>query len=63
MSNTGIDLNKIIASAYSTLMEIQSAATATVGTECLWARAVPVLNSEDVVLQEYTLSNVGLECP
>lgn len=63
MANTGIDINKIIASAYSTLMEIQSAATETVGTECLWARATPVLNSEDVVLQEYTLSNVGLECP
>ena len=58
-----IDLNKIIASAYSTLMEIQNAATETVGTECLWARATPVINSEDVVLQEYTLTNIGLECP
>ena len=61
MSN--IDINKIIASAYSTLMEIQSAATETVGTDCLWARATPVINSEDVVLQEYTLTNIGLECP
>ena len=60
---TGNDINKIIASAYSTLMEIQNAATATVGTGCLWARAVPVINSEDVVLQEYTLTNVGLDCP
>ena len=61
MSN--IDINKIIASAYSTIMEIQSAATETVGTNCLWARATPVINSEDVVLQEYTLTNIGLECP
>jgi hypothetical protein len=61
MSN--IDINKIIASAYNTLMEIQNAATETVGTECLWARATPVINSEDVVLQEYTLTNIGLECP
>ena len=58
-----IDINKIIASAYSTIMEIQNAATETVGTECLWARTTPVINSEDVVLQEYTLTQVGLECP
>lgn len=58
-----IDINKIIASAYNTIMEIQNAATQTVGTNCLWARATPVINSEDIVLQEYTLTNIGLECP
>jgi hypothetical protein len=44
-------------------MEIQNAAAEMVGTSTLWARATPVENSEDVVLQEYTLSHVGLECP
>lgn len=58
-----LDINEIIKSAYNTIMEIQQAATETVGTACLYARATPVINSEDVVLQEYTLTNVGLECP
>ncbi len=58
-----IDINKIIASTYNTIMEMQQAAVETVGTTCLWARATPVINSEDVVMQEYTLTNVGLECP
>lgn len=64
MSNgLGIDINEIIKSAYGTVLEIQQAATETVGINCLWARATPVINSEDVVLQEYTLTEVGLECP
>lgn len=63
MSYSNSDINKIIASAYKTALELQNAATTTVGTDCLWARATPVINSEDVVLQEYTLSQVGLECP
>lgn len=62
-SGLGIDINEIIKSAYNTVMELQQAATETVGTDCLWARATPVINSEDVVLQEYTLTQVGLECP
>jgi hypothetical protein len=57
------NLNQIIATAYKTVMEIQDAAAEMVGTATLWARATPVENSEDVVLQEYTLSHVGLECP
>lgn len=63
MAYSNTDINKIIASAYKTALELQNAATSTVGTQCLWARATPVINSEDVVLQEYTLSHVGLECP
>ena len=59
----GIDINEIIKSAYGTVLEIQQAATETVGINCLWARATPVINSEDVILQEYTLTEVGLECP
>lgn len=59
----GIDINEIIKSAYDSVLEIQQAATETVGVKCLWARATPVINSEDVILQEYTLTNVGLECP
>ena len=63
MAGLGIDINEIIKSAYETVKEIQQSATETVGTDCLWARATPVINSEDVVLQEYTLTQVGLECP
>lgn len=63
MDGLGIDINEIIKSAYSTVLEIQDAATQTVGTNCLWARATPVINSEDIILQEYTLTQVGLECP
>ena len=63
MDNLGLDLNEIIKSAYSTVMEVQQAATEIVGIKCIWARATPVINSEDIVLQEYTLTEVGLECP
>ena len=56
MAGLGIDINEIIKSAYETVKEIQQSATETVGTDCLWARATPVINSEDVVLQEYTSS-------
>ena len=59
----GLDLNEIAASAYNAIMEIQNAATELIGLQCLWARATPVINSEDVILQEYTLTQVGLECP
>lgn len=51
------------ASAYNILMSLQNTATELTGIECLWARATPHINSEDVILQEYTLSDVGLECP
>ncbi|MBO6272638.1 hypothetical protein J6O48_07640 [bacterium] len=50
MAYSNTDINKIIASAYKTALELQNAATSTVGTQCLWARATPVINSEDVVL-------------
>ena len=52
MDNLGLDLNEIIKSAYSTVMEVQQAATEIVGIKCIWARATPVINSEDIVLQE-----------
>jgi hypothetical protein len=32
-----------------------------VGLDVLWCRALPYENSEDVIVQEYTLSNV--DCP
>ena len=34
-----------------------------IGLDTLWCRATPEPNSEDVVLQEYTLTNIGVECP
>ena len=60
---TSIDLQEMAASALSIIQSLQNTATELTGLECLWARATPQINSEDVVLQEYTLSNVGLECP
>ena len=59
----GLDLNAIAASAYNAIKELQQAATELVGIDCLWARATPVINSEDIILQEYTLTQVGLEQP
>lgn len=53
-----LDLNAIAQSAYNAIMEIQNAASELVGVECLWARAIPVMDAADVVLQEYTLHNV-----
>ena len=37
MDNLGLDLNEIIKSAYSTVMEVQQAATEIVGIKCIWA--------------------------
>lgn len=59
----GLDLNAIAASAYNAIKELQNAATELVGLECLWCRAVPVENSEDIILQEYTLTRVGFDQP
>lgn len=56
-----IDLNKMAASAFSQAQNVQTMAENLIGLETLWCRAVPHINSEDVVIQEYTLSNV--ECP
>lgn len=43
------------------IQQLQSIATEMVGLEALWFRNVPEKDSEDIILQEYTLSHV--ECP
>lgn len=58
---SAIDLNKMAASAYAQAQNVQTMAENLIGLETLWCRAVPHVNSEDIVIQEYTLSNV--ECP
>lgn len=58
-----LNIQEMAASAYQIITQLQSTATEMAGLDCLWARATPQVNSEDVILQEYTLSNVGLECP
>lgn len=62
MANTSpIDLNAMAASIYQTIMNVQKSAEELVGLDVLWMRAIPYANSEDVIVQEYTLSNV--DCP
>lgn len=56
-----LDLNKMAASIYNTVLKMQESATQMVGIDALWCRAIPHQESADVVIQEYTLSNV--ECP
>ena len=51
------------ASAYNIINQLQNSATDVVGVDVLWCRATPEPNSEDIILQEYTLTNIGLECP
>lgn len=58
-----LNLQEMAASAYSIIMNLQQQAMNTVGLEVLYCRATPEINSEDVILQEYTLTNIGLECP
>lgn len=56
-----LDLNKMASSIYNTVLKLQESATQMVGIDTLWCRAIPHQDSADVVIQEYTLSNV--ECP
>lgn len=56
-----MDLNEAALSLYNVITNLNNSVTATVGLDTLWARAVPYKNSEDVIIQEYTLLNV--ECP
>lgn len=56
-----IDLNQIAQSFYDTVLNLNQTAIETVGINVKWCRSIPYENSEDVILQEYTLLNV--ECP
>lgn len=58
-----LNIQEMAASAYNILTQIQNSAAEIIGLDALWCRATPEPNSEDVVLQEYTLTNIGLECP
>ena len=59
--NTPININQMMTTVYNTIMSLQQSATDLVGLDTLWCRALPHKNSEDVVIQEYTLYNV--DCP
>lgn len=56
-----ININKMASSIYQTMLKLQQSATEMVGLDAQWCRAIPYKNSEDIIVQEYTLSNV--ECP
>ena len=58
-----LNIQEMAASAYNILTQIQNSAAEIIGLDTLWCRATPEPNSEDVVLQEYTLTNIGVECP
>lgn len=61
MATSPIDMNAMAQSIYDTVMSLQQTAAEMVGLDTLWCRALPYENSEDVIVQEYTLSNV--DCP
>jgi hypothetical protein len=63
MSSSILNVQEMAKSAYSILMNLQDQAANVVGLDALWCRATPEINSEDIILQEYTLTNLGLECP
>ena len=56
-----LDLNQMAQSFYSMFQQLNQTAVEMVGLDVKWCRSVPYENSEDVILQEYTLLNV--ECP
>ena len=58
-----LNINDMAASAFNIIEELSRVATNFVGLDSLYCRATPQINSEDIVLQEYTLTNLGLECP
>lgn len=60
---TAINVQELAANAYNIITNIQQTAAELVGLDALWCRATPVINSEDIVLAEYTLTEIGLECP
>lgn len=58
-----LNVQELAANAYNIITNIQQSASELVGLDALWCRATPVVNSEDIILAEYTLTEIGLECP
>ena len=58
-----LNLQDMAASAYNIINMLNTEASNLVGLDALWCRATPEINSEDIILQEYTLTNIGVECP
>lgn len=58
-----LNLQDMAASAYNIINMLNTQASNLVGLDALWCRATPEINSEDIILQEYTLTNIGVECP
>lgn len=56
-----IDLQKVAASLYDTVISMNQSATAMVGLDAIYCRLLPYDNGEDVIVQEYTLHQY--ECP
>lgn len=58
-----LNIQEMAQNAYQIITTLQQSATEMVGLDALWCRTTPVLNSEDIILAEYTLTQIGLECP
>jgi len=58
-----LDYNEIAASYAAMVKALNSTATELVGLDAIWFRALPYKNSEDVVFQEYTLTQVDCGTP
>lgn len=60
---SGLNIQEMAQNAYQIITSLQQSASDMVGLDALWCRTTPVLNSEDIILAEYTLTQIGLECP
>lgn len=58
-----LDYNEIAASYAAMVKALNSTATELVGLDAIWFRTLPYKNSEDVVFQEYTLTQVDCGSP
>lgn len=56
-----IDLNAITSQVYNLTMSLNGTISNLVGVDAMYCRLVPEKNSEDIIVQEYTL--FGYECP
>ena len=56
-----IDIQQMASNFYQTVLNLNQSATELIGLECIYCRLLPHQNSEDVIVQEYTLHNY--DCP
>lgn len=53
---SALNVQEMAQNAYNIITTIQQSASDMMGLDALWCRATPVINSEDIILAEYTLT-------